>query len=421
MVDLYITEEKPSSDELVTSLDETSKKSAEIDYVTDEIIVSFDKKTSEKVIIDFAEKNGLLLKLEILPELVYSAVITDGTNVFSKCKDLVLTQPNGFIAEPNYIGEAHGHQILPNDEHFVDQWALHNTGQAGGVVDADIDCPEAWVIETGNSSVTIAVLDSGVNILHADFAGNVIQENDISDFVNNDNDPSYEHGHGTAVSGVIGARGNNTSDVAGLNWFVSILPVRVLNANNGLPSNAVEFAGITYAVSHGADLINFSIGKSSSSFIEKTLIASTGVLFVVSAGNSGKDLDNLAGQPPTYPALYNLPNILSVGASDRSDLLASFPGGGSSNFGAQSVDLVAPGRDIWTLNFLGGHNVWNGTSFSAPMVTGTAGLMLAKNPTLSWFTLKLLILQTVNQKSSFTGKVLTGGRLNTRGALLVTP
>lgn len=134
-----------------------------------------------------------------------------------------------------------------------------------------------------------------------------------------------------------------------------------------------------------------------------------------------KILTTLLVNPPTYPALYNLPNILSVGASDRSDLLASFPGGGSSNFGAQSVDLVSPGRDIWTLNFLGGHNVWNGTSFSAPMVTGTAGLMLAKNPTLSWFTLKLLILQTVNQKSSFTGKVLTGGRLNTRGALLVTP
>jgi len=231
------------------------------------------------------------------------------------------------------------------------------------------------------------------------------------DFVGGDSDPTDDHGHGTAVSGVIGAVGNNNLGVAGVNWNVSMLPIKVLDSNGSL-NNDAAVAGITYAKLKGAKIINYSIGGTRESILVKNAIAASGLLFVTTAGNESENIEVL----PHYPGSYDLPNIITVAATNRRDILSGF-----SSYGVVSVDLTAPGEDILTTTMPAWYSFWNGTSFSAPMVAGTAGLMLAKNPNLGWFSMKLLILSNIDSKFNLNGLVRTGGRLNTNKAVIATP
>jgi subtilisin family serine protease len=272
-------------------------------------------------------------------------------------------------AEPNYIIRV---LATPDDPQFVQLWGLDNTGQTGGTPDADIDAPEAWDITKGDPSVVIAVIDTGVAWSHPDLPGNIwtnpgedpwSDPNDPTtgngidddgngkvddwrgwDFVGEDNDPTDYLFHGTHVSGTIGAIGNNSTGITGVNWYASIMSLRIFGAF-GFGDTAKAIEAITYAADNGARVINASWGGGGFSQALYDAISyanDTGCLFVAAAGNGGADgIGDDNDQDPFYPASYDLPNIISVAATDHNDNLAVF-----SNYGTTSVDVAAPGVAI---------------------------------------------------------------------------
>jgi subtilisin family serine protease len=227
-------------------------------------------------------------------------------------------------AEPNWIYHA---DAIPNDPRYPELWGL-----------ARISAPRAWDVTTGSSAFTVGVVDTGIATDHLDLAQNVVPG---WDFVQNDADPRDFNGHGTHVAGTIGARGNNGRGVTGVDWNVSLMPVRVLDGS-GSGSNANVTAGLAYACRHGASVVNASLGGIAySTAMRDAIAACPKTLFVVAAGNDGFSNDAL----PHYPCNYgappdDLPNVICVAATDQNDKLASF-----SNFG-RSVDLAAPGVSI---------------------------------------------------------------------------
>jgi subtilisin family serine protease len=251
---------------------------------------------------------------------------------------------------------------IPNDPSFGSLWGLDNTGQTGGTPDADIDAPEAWdEYGTGSSDVVVAVIDTGVNHAHPDLRPNrwvntgEIPNNGVDDdengwvddyfgydFYNWDNTPydAYDGDqHGTHVAGTVGAKGDNGIGVAGVNWDVTIMPVKFLGPMGGWDVDGAE--AIVYAVDNGADVINASWGGGWSDILEEAInyAADNGVLFVAAAGNWGEDVDAMPEW--NYPASSQAPNVVTVAATDHNDELTWW-----SNYGSQTVEVAAPGENI---------------------------------------------------------------------------
>ncbi len=342
---------------------------------------------------------------------------------------------NGLIAaiEPNIVIQA---QITPSDSTFSSLWGLNNTGQSGGLLDADIDAPEAWEYTTGSKNVVVAVIDTGVDFNHPDIRANMWvnpgevggdgSDNDGNgfvddihgyDFVNNDGSPMDDNGHGTHVAGTIGAVGNNAEGVVGVNWSVSIMALKFLNANGtGFISNAIK--ALNYATmmktEYGVNVVvaNNSWGGGGYNSQMYNAIRSAqeaNILFVAAAGNDGSNNDSRNA----YPANYDLDNVISVAATDNRDKLASF-----SNYGATKVHLAAPGVGIRSTTPGGRYASYSGTSMAAPHVAGVAALLWSIDPNLSYQEVKNAILNGVDQKSDLAGKVATGGRLNAYNAVM---
>ncbi|MCC2670698.1 MAG: peptidase, partial [Armatimonadetes bacterium] len=282
-------------------------------------------------------------------------------------------------AEPDYPLHA---TALPGDPRFAQLWGLHNTGQTGGLNDADIDALDAWELTTGSTSVTVAVLDSGVDYNHPDLRDNILRNSGGGvigwDFANDDAEPLDDNGHGTHVAGTIGARGNNGIGVIGVSPTVRIMPVKFLhNDGNGSTSDAIE--AIDFAVTHGARVLNCSWGGGAySQFLLEAVrrARDAGVLVIAAAGNDGRNND----ERPEFPAGYNRlsDNVLSIAALDDADRLAGF-----SNYGAASVDLSAPGVSILSTQPNDQYGYMSGTSMAAPHVSGTAALIWSRYPTLT--------------------------------------
>jgi subtilisin family serine protease len=377
-------------------------------------------------------------------------------------KDAVMqymSDPNVEYAEPNYIIRA---SSVPNDTYFGNQWALNNTGTyAAGTADADIDAPEAWDITTGNSSVVIAVLDTGIDYDHSDLVGNIWTNSGETDCLNGldddgngyaddckgwdfstcvesdedglcitpkleDNDPMDEYGHGTHVAGIIGAVGNNGTGVSGVMWRVRLMPLKVLDST-GWGSNGELIAGIQYAVDNGAKVMNVSLGGYDfSTFVYEAIETanSAGVLFVASAGNGGIDrIGDNNDLTPHYPSSYNLPNIISVAATDQNDRRAPF-----SNYGLTSVHVAAPG--VYVLSTIpqnlysdfSDKEFYDGTSMAAPHVSGLAGLLYSyydgvHNTQFNYSQIRIAILWSVDVLPTLSGWIQTGGRINAYNAL----
>lgn len=322
---------------------------------------------------------------------------------------------------------------FPNDQGLRtgQAWGLQNTGQRLGLADADIDAPEAWDIRTSAESVIVAVIDSGIRYTHEDLVGNLwhnpdeIPDNGRDDdqngliddefgfnAVRHSGDPWDDDGHGTSVSGVIGAEGNNRLGIAGVAWNVQIMALKFLEQDGqGLTSDAISC--IDYALAHGANVINASWGGNGRSrSLERAIrrALAQDVLFVTAAGNDGADID----QAPDYPASYSLSNIITVGSTTRFDRASS-----ASNFGTRSVDLFAPGSQIYTCSAASDHSYGfaSGTSLAAPFVTGALALMIASDPQLSGFELTEQLLSTVDPLPTLRGLSQSGGRLNLASAL----
>lgn len=270
------------------------------------------------------------------------------------------------FAEPNYL---YAPQLFPNDPDFDQLWYLDNIGQningTTGTLGADISVLSAWDVETGSHDIVIAVIDSGVAFDHPDLSNNIwsnpgeIPDNGIDDdgngyvddihgwdFVNQDNNPSdyskdlYGDGHGTHVAGIIAAEGDNLIGTVGVMWHAKIMPLQIFDLFEDSPFNATTIniiRAVEYATDNGADIINCSFGGPSFSVFQKSIYERADenkILIVAAAGNDGQNNDSF----PTYPAGYDLENIIAVAATDDSDDLASY-----SNFGKVSVDVAAPG------------------------------------------------------------------------------
>lgn len=263
-------------------------------------------------------------------------------------------QPEVAFVQPNYISHI---TSTPDDPSFTDLWGLNNTGQDEGTVDADIDAPEAWDITTGSVDIVVAVIDTGVAYDHPDLVANMWHNpgetpgNGIDDdhngyvddiygydFVNEDADPMDDHGHGTHVSGTIGATGNNAVGVVGVNWNVRIMALKA-GSREGMLQSVDEIEAVNYAHAMGADVVNCSWGGQGYDTSLRSAISSASVTFACAAGNDGTNNDYM----PFYPAAFSLSNIIAIAATDRDDLRASF-----SNYGFSTVDVAAPGAGIYS-------------------------------------------------------------------------
>lgn len=381
---------------------------------------------------------------EVLPVPGLQLVSVESGSVDEEAAELE-ANPDVLYAEPNYRREL---LRTPDDGFFRFQWSLANDGQefrAGssgqpgrrGTADADIDAPEAWERTTGEASVKVAVIDSGV-AEHPDLRANVWSNPDETENGADDDGNGYVDdvrgwdfagprgsedgrtdddagGHGTHVSGTVGAEGGNGQGVTGVNWDVSLMPLQAFDGAGASVTDVIE--AYDYARGEGADVVNASFGAPGGSAAERDAMRrAPDVLFVAAAGNGGEDGkgdDNDGGASAQYPCSYDLENILCVAASDENDLLASF-----SNYGRSSVDLAAPGVDVASTfedvahpDFDDSFVYKSGTSMATPNVAGAAALVLAKEPGLSVGDLRRRILDAVDPRPGLAATA-TGGRLN---------
>jgi len=377
----------------------SSNVSADSGYATGKVVVNFKAGTTQDEITVLKEEYNLEVS-DNLPQINYyvfkipsdytvseMVFILNGYDIVDKC-------------EPNYFTNT---QDVPSDRLFNRQWSLDNPDQ----VNSDISILEAWNIESGSPDVIVAVIDMGFDMNHEDLQENIwnnpgeIPENGIDDdhngyvddtvgwdFVNQasglvdddcdwrneDNDPtSLKSSHGNRVLGVIGATTDNGIGIAGIaaNCQMMLIRAGFYNAEGyQVLSTSSIIKGIIYAVENGARIINISSGSPNYSSSYKSALeyaTNNGVLVVCSAGND-------ASNTPCYPAAYDIPGLLSVGASNVLDARCSF-----SNYGSW-VDVSAPGQHIMSTLLNDSYGETQGTSFSTPIVAGVAALIFSQHP-----------------------------------------
>lgn len=340
--------------------------------------------------------------------------------------------PDVEYSEPNYIYRAH---LIPNDAEFSKQWHLNNVGQSSGKANADIDAPEAWDIFTGKDNIIVGIIDTGIDHTHSDLTANMwtnLPESEgqpdfdddgngyIDDihgwnFFSNTNQTMDDQGHGTHVAGIVGATGNNNLGVVGATWQSRLMALKFLDAS-GLGSSIGASRALDYATTMGARITNNSWGGlpfSQTLYDAIKRAHAADALYIASAGNGGRDsLGDDIDKYPIYPASYNVPNIIAVGATDKNDNLTSF-----SNYGTTSVDIVAPGKDILSTGLHDWYLEMSGTSMSSPLVAGVASLVLGKNPTISNLEIKEIIEYGADKIE--LQKPNKSGRLNASGSLRI--
>jgi thermitase len=342
--------------------------------------------------------------------------------------------PEVEYADEIYQIQADGlNPVMPNDPRFEEQWALSNNGQNGGTKGADISAQLAWAVTKGDDKVIVAVLDSGVDYTHKDLAVNIwtrpenikaYSDSDLGDDINdvhgynavdNNGDPMDENGHGTHCAGIIGAEGGNNEGITGVNWNVKIMPLKFMDASgSGTTKDAIE--AINYVIDRKKAGVNVRIISASWGSTQKSLAledvirqaGEAGIIFIAASGNSSVDTD----KQPHYPSSYNLANVISVAALDNTDHLTSF-----SNFGAKSVHIAAPGKDILSTWLDNDFREASGTSMATPVVAGVAALVLSKNPRMSVEDLRKQLLNSVDKLPALKGKVVSGGRINAAKAV----
>jgi len=327
---------------------------------------------------------------------------------------------------PNYIRTLNA----TNDPHYNLLWGIENTGQSVnsvvGTPDADMDVTEAWTIERGNASVIVAVLDTGVDYTHPDLAGNMWNglPNHGYDFASdsngsNDDDPMPSHWHGTHVSGTIGAVGDNSEGISGVAQNVSIMALKVFRPDNYAYDSdileAMEF--VLQKIDEGENIvaINASYGGSGYNPIVLDTInrlGDKGVVFCAAAANSTTNIDIR----PSYPAAYDAKSIVSIAATDQHDRLASF-----SNYGKVSVDVAAPGVNVYSTLPENTYGFAAGTSMATPHVAGAVALFAAHYPNSSVAQRKRALLAYADVKEGLIGKVASSGRVNIFKALQHDP
>lgn len=301
--------------------------------------------------------------------------------------------PDVEYAEPNYIVHT---QVVPSDTAYGSLWGMNK-----------ISAPAAWDNSSGNQSVVVGVIDTGIDYNHSDLKANLWPGRGYN-AITGSNDPLDDNGHGTHVAGTIGAAGNNGLGVAGVNWKVQIMACKFMDATgSGAISDAIEC--LNYFRQQKAAGVNIVATNNSwggggySKAMYDAINAQRDILFISAAGNKGTNNDTTA----SYPANYQLPNVLSVAATTSSDTLASF-----SQYGRRMVSIAAPGSNIYSTKLNNTYGYLSGTSMATPHVTGLAALLKAINPTSDWRSIKNLILSGGDRITSLIPKTVTGKRIN---------
>jgi subtilisin family serine protease len=336
-------------------------------------------------------------------------------------------------AEPDYLMRE---AAAPNDPSFRLQWGLANTGQVvngnPGTPGADERALPAWTVTTGDPSVVIGETDSGIDYRHPDLAGNVWSNpggiggcvagthgyNVVAGTCDPMDDDTRFGGHGTHVAGIMGAVGNNGIGVTGVNWTTSILPVKFLNSSGSGPTSRL-ISALDWLVQAKQAGVNLRVVNDSATFVgtpysqalsdEIDQLGANDILFVTAAGNTADNNDDPSVR--RYPCGYGRPNEICVAASDQKDRLPSW-----ANYGPNTVDLAAPGNNIYSTLRNGTYGYIRGSSMASAEVSGAAALILS-NGYRSATALKADILNSVDRLPSLSGLVRTGGRLDICRAL----
>src|SRR6185369_1404107 len=335
-----------------------AKISEKAEYASGEIVVRFvaDVRGDTSKVTAFAKNKHLEKKASFDAGKAVVFKIKDGQSVKNKTAELI-SDSSVLVAQPNF--QYKPLVISTNDTNKADLWGLDNTGQAvngiSGTADADIDAPEAWAIDEGtNGEVTVAVIDDGVAYNHPDLAANMwdgsscVDENGDAilggclhgyDFESLDNDPLPDSAtHGTFVAGIIAAAKNNAKGLIGVAPNAKIMALK-----SSLTTEEIVNA-VAFAENNGAKVINASWGGYGDDPILDDAIANFDGLFVAAAGNESVDND---GEDPLYPCALTtqVSNMICVAATDQNDALADF-----SNYGATTVDVAAPGVNIFSID-----------------------------------------------------------------------
>jgi len=417
------------------------------EYVRGELIVKFKNDSAKDINNLIRGFNG---KLERKVQLLHGDLFLikfDQKSDIKQVAGLLSQDPAVEYAEPNYtlkidepvdqrlindviLGDEMDLRYFPSDPKFNVLWGLHNTGKNDptglvGVAGADINALKAWDLTTGNRSIKIAVIDTGIDYNHPDLINNIwvntAEKNgkpgvdddqngfvdDIHgyDFANKDGDPKDGHGHGTHCSGTIGAVHNNNQGVAGVMDQVELVGLKFLtDTGSGTTLDAVE--AINYATRLNVDVMSNSWGGGpfSQALFDVIKVASdAGIIFVAAAGNASSNNDDVN----QYPANYDIENVIAVASHTVADSLSSF-----SCYGKNSVEVAAPGSNIYSTVTNGGYAVYSGTSMATPHVAGALGLMVSHTGRLPHSEMRERVLLTSNYVASYKNKTATGGRLD---------
>ncbi|HVG18001.1 MAG TPA: S8 family peptidase [Blastocatellia bacterium] len=352
--------------------------------------------------------------------------------------------PRVEYAEPNYLLYPAN---TPNDALFGQQWGLYNTGFLGqGKPGSDIGATRAWDYTTGSDDIVVAIIDTGVDLAHVDLAPNAWvnrgerADNDVDDdnngYVDDLNGWNFvsrspaifenpvADWHGTHVSGIIGAAGNNGIGVTGVAWRVKIMPLKFIGDKSGSTADVVK--AINYAIDQkrrgvGVRVINASWGGPAESASLKSAIVAAGdagILFVCAAGNGGNDESgDDVDATPEYPAAWSkeIPSIIAVAASDSADALTYF-----SNYGRATVQVAAPGYFVLSTTPGNQYGMGSGTSMATPHVSGIAALVFSRQPSLTPAQVRQRIISTADPVASLVSLVTSSGRANAYNAVTNT-
>lgn len=448
------TDSTPTSSELTTDIS---------DYSNREIIVTYKESLNSDQTYRTLSKDTST-RVEEVDENLFLVTAKDDSTLEEKLEEYS-TDPNVESIQPNYTYRLLSQTSEPD---YSKQWWTRNNGtftyntffdypidtsnpkyaqykpyDVIATAGIDINIEPAWSLFSNGRSVTIAIVDTGIDINHPDLQ-NVIYTNtaeiandkidndhnghvdDVNgwNFYENNNDvtdydqSSSENDHGTHCAGIIGASANGTG-IAGVasNTNISILPVKVLGGEDGYGSTLNIVAGIKYAEKMGAKICNLSLGYDKTtagvdSLFKKT-IENSSMVFVIASGNGDENYNAVNNDiSPTYPASYDCSNIISVANITSTGVLNS-----SSNYGLKSVDIAAPGTYIYSTITDNSYDYFTGTSMSAPMVAAGLAEVYSYYTDISMLQASRILLATAKPLTSLSGKISTGGMLDVYGAL----
>jgi subtilisin family serine protease len=337
--------------------------------------------------------------------------------LFIEAFEKLLNSKGVLYAEPNYQVKQE-RALVVERKNLTTQWALEQ-----------IEAQKAWQISQG-AGVVVAIIDTGVSSQHEDLRTQLWQNegeqpngidddnngliDDINgyDFVQMNSSSDDENGHGTHCAGIVAANEENGVGIIGIAPQSSVMAIKVLDKNGDGDTLSI-YQGVMYALENGADILSISLGGEGFSYLEYLAFHAASradVAVIVVAGNEGVNIDGVGNK--SYPASFAFENIISVGASDPESRLVSW-----SNYGTQSVDIVAPGVNILSTVLGNGYEYYSGTSMATPYVAGVVALLKAHDKTLSTLKIKEALMQSGDAFSALQSTVKSGARLNAANAV----